>query len=117
MDGLTGCAPYGADREGLWHRFVCAVIALCPALLDDLDLTIVTGSATFYQRDIRRQTHPVDMSPRIEVVQCVKDEVKGCKPVNIEASFLDVGMVCFDGRLRPEFLGDFFGDLSESKEE
>lgn len=56
------------------------------------------------------------MSPRIEVVQCVEDEIKGCEPVDIKATFLDVGMVCFDGRLRPELLSDFFCDLSDVKE-
>jgi hypothetical protein len=81
-------------------------------LLDDLDLPVEPGSATFYQWDIGRQTHPVDMSPRIKVIQRIENNVECFEPRDIEPSMLDILVVGFDLDIGIELASRRFRNLS-----
>jgi len=108
MDGLRGCASDGAYGEGLGRGFRRAVVAFGFAPLDNLDLSIEAGRATLDQRHIGGKAHPVDMSPRIEVVQRIEDEAEALEPRDVELAILDVVVVRNDADVGIELAGRLF---------
>lgn len=76
VNGFGGSISDGATGKRLLMRFGLTIVAFGFALADDGDLTQISCGATFYQRNVGGQTHPVDMRPSGAVVQCVHHEVK-----------------------------------------
>lgn len=84
-----------------------------PHLLNDLDLAVEPCGAALYQRHIRCQTHPVDMAPRVQVIQRIKDDTETREPVDVELAVLDVGMVGLQLRAGLELARNLLRDLIE----
>lgn len=80
-------------------------------LLDDLHLPVEARGAALDQRDVGGQTHAVDMAARIEVVECVEDDVEALEPRDVELRVLDVVVVRCDLGRRVEFAGGLLRDL------
>jgi hypothetical protein len=55
------------------------------------------------------------MSPRIEVVQRVEDDVEGLEPRDIESRIFDVVVVCFNLDIGIELASRLFRDLSHNQ--
>lgn len=59
-------------------------------------MAIEASRATLDQRNIGSQAHLVDMSPRIQVIQRIENDLEGPKPRHIELRIFDVVMVRLD---------------------
>ena len=70
--------------------------------LDNLNLAVEASGATLNQRDIGRETHLVDMSPRVQIVQRIEYDLKRLEPCNVELGVLDVVMVRLNLDVRVE---------------
>lgn len=112
MNRLARCASDRTDGITLRCFLWSAVIACCEAFLDDLNLSIEACGTALYQRDIRSQTHLVDMSPSIQVIKSVEYHGKASKPVHIELGVLDVGMMSLELHARVELMCCFLSHLS-----
>lgn len=64
-------------------------------LLNHLDLAVEPGRPAFNQWYIGGQTHAIDMTPSIKIVQRIEDYVKPRKPVHVELAVLDIGVIRF----------------------
>lgn len=62
-------------------------------LLDDLNLPIEPCSPTLDKRNIGSQTHPVDMSPRIQIIESIEHNIKSLEPFDVKVQIFDVRMV------------------------
>ena len=82
-------------------------------LSDDLYLPVEASCSALYQGHIRGQTHLVDMSSCIEIIQRIEHQIKALKPFYIETGVLNVRVMRFELDLRIEFRGGIFGDLVE----
>lgn len=111
MDRLTWRTSDGANWEGLGCFLWCAIITGRNAFLDNLNLTIESCRTTFDQRNICSNTHLVDMSPGIQIVQSIEDHCKALEPIDIELRILDVGMMCLQLHIRVEPVCSIFGNL------
>ena len=80
-------------------------------LFDDLHLAVETSCSTLNQRHVGRQTHPVDMAPRIQVIQSIEHYVKCRKPIHVELAILDIGMIRFQFCVGLEFVGHILRNL------
>ena len=96
VNRLAGSAANSADGEGLWRLLRGTVVASRDTLLDDLNLTIEPGCSALHQWYICRQTQLVHVSPRIQVIQRIEDDLEAAEPWNIELDIFDVGVVCDD---------------------
>ena len=65
-------------------------------LLDNLNLPVESRCAALDQWDVSRQAHPVDMSPRIEIVERVEYQNEGFEPVDIKLRVFYVCVMCLD---------------------
>lgn len=54
------------------------------------------------------------MSPRIEIVQCIEDDVETLKPFDVELRVFDIGMISLKLDVRVELRGALFGNLENS---
>lgn len=128
MYRLAGSTPYCTDRKGLWDLLGIAVIAFgktlttvslrifhqtafVPYLFYNLHLAIKPRGATFDQRNIRRQTHPINMSSRFKIIEGVENDVEFAKPLNVELAIFDVRMMRFEFCRRLEFARYFLRNL------
>jgi hypothetical protein len=75
-------------------------------------LAIEASSATLNQRNIGCEAHPVDMSARIQIVQCIEDEAESLEPRDVELAILDVVVVGYDADVGVELAGRLFRNLS-----
>ena len=71
-------------------------------LLDDLHLPIEASCPTLDQGHIRGQTHLVDMSSCIEIIQRIEHQIKAFKPFYIETRIFNVRVVRFELDVRIE---------------
>ena len=118
-----------ADREAFRNLLRIAIVAFgftlslsignLPAvpgstyLFDDLYLPVKASCSTLDQGHIRGQTHLVDMSSCIEIVQRIEHQIKALKPFDIETRVFNVRMVRFELDMRVELRGGIFGDLTQ----
>lgn len=82
--------------------------------LDNLNLAVKASGATLNQRDIGRETHLVNMSPRVQIVQRIEDEAEALEPGDTELAILDVVVVRYDADVGVELAGRLFRNLSGS---
>lgn len=82
---------------------------------DDLNLAVETSSTTFNERDVGSQTHSVDVSSRIEVVQRIEDNLKSLEPRNVESWIFDVVVVCLNLDVGVELARRLFRHLLRSQ--
>lgn len=111
MNWLARRAADCADRERLGRFLGAAIITSSDSLLDDLHLSVETGSATLDQRDVGGKTHLVHVAPGIQVVQCVEYHLELLEPGDIELGILDIGMVRNDLNIGIELPSGLLGDL------
>lgn len=111
MDGLAGRASNGADGKCFGNLLCVAIITLALALDDDLNLPVETRRATFDQRNVGRKAHFVDMSSRLQIVQCVEHQVESSEPLNVEVRIFDIGMMRFHLYVWIELGGALLRDL------
>lgn len=78
---------------------------------DDLDLAVEACGAALDQGHVGRETHLVDMSPRIQIVQRIEDQAEALKPRDVELAILDVVVVRCDAHVRVEPAGRLFRNL------
>ena len=97
MYRLTGRTSDCADGKRLRDFFRIAVVAFCPALLDNLDLAIEAHRTTLDQGHVGCEAHLVDVAAGIEVVEGIEDEREGLKPFDIELGIFDIGMLGGEG--------------------
>lgn len=83
-------------------------------LLDDLNLPIEPRSPALNQRDISSQTHLVDMSPRIQVIQRIEHHIEGLEPLDVEGWILDIRMMRLQLDVGVEFARCFLRNLRDS---
>ena len=84
MHRLRRRAP---DRtDGVHHALGLgeALLARRFSFPDTEHLPQKSGSARLDERFIRRQTHPIDMSSGIDVIQSIYDRIEASKPVDLE---------------------------------
>jgi hypothetical protein len=62
-------------------------------LRNDLDLPIEASCSTLDQGHASCKTHPVDMTPSRQVVECIEHDVKLLEPTNVELAVHDVRMI------------------------
>lgn len=84
--------------------------------LDDLNLSIETSRSTFYQRHVSRKAHFVDMSPGVQIIQRIEDNIETLKKVEVEVGVLDVCVMRFELYVRIECCGTLFGYLTTKSE-
>lgn len=111
MDGLAWCTSYGTHGERLGGFLCDAVITLRARPLDDRDLPLEAGSAALDERHVSRQTHLVDVAPRLEVVERIEDNVEGFEEVDVELRIFYVGMMRLQLDVWVEFAGRLLRDL------
>lgn len=80
-------------------------------LLDNLHLSVEPCCSALNQRHIGSQAHSINMSPGVEVVKRIENDIEGRKPVHIELSVLDVCMVRFQLCTRLKLMSHFLGNL------
>lgn len=80
-------------------------------LFYDLHLTIKSRSSAFNQRHASRQTHPIHITPCVEIVQSIEHQIKATKPVDVKLTVLDVGMIRFQLRARLKLVCHFLRNL------
>lgn len=81
-------------------------------LFDNLNLPIEPCSPTLDKRNISSQTHPIDMSPRIQIIEGVEHNVESLEPFDVKVQILDVCMVGLQLNVWIEFPSGFLRDLS-----
>lgn len=111
MYWLTWGTPDSTDRKGFWRLFCVTIVTFALALNDDLDLTIEAGSAALDQWDVGRQTHFIDVTSGIDIVERIEDELEAGKPIYIELRIFDIGLMCLQLDVGVEFAGTFLCDL------
>ncbi len=104
MNRLTWRASDGANGEALWCLLWSTIIACGHALLDNLNLAVETSCTALDQRNISGQTHLVDMSSGIQVIQRIEDHCELLEPGHVELRVLDVGMVSLQLHLGVELV-------------
>lgn len=55
------------------------------------------------------------MTPGVEVVQSIEDQIEAGEPVDVELRILDIDVMCFKLDLWVESTGALFGDLRSSQ--
>lgn len=55
------------------------------------------------------------MTPGIQVVQGIEDQIEAGEPIDVELRILDIGVMCFKLDLWIESTGTLFGDLRSSQ--
>lgn len=72
----------GATGKRFLSLFWCALVALCLSFFDQFHLTVIARCATLDERNIRRQTHSIDMIASLTIVQCIQNEFEFFKEAN-----------------------------------
>ena len=111
MDGLARGAANRAHWKRLGRLLGRAVVAGGDALLDNLGLAVEARRAALDQRHIGRQAHAIDVSPCIEIVERVEDNLEVAEPRNVELGVFDVAVVRDDFDVRIESAGSFRRNL------
>ena len=88
-------ASDGADWEAFWCLFLVTVVAFGGVLADRLDLAFEARCPTFYEKHIRQQTHAIDVTSGIQVIERVEDEVEGLEPSDVKVRLANVCMMSF----------------------
>ena len=111
MYRLTWSTSYGADGKALGRLLWCAVVAFGPPFLDDLYLAIEASRAAFDERNVCQKTHPVDMTPSIEVIERIEYDVEILKPGEAKLRIFYVRMMRLELHFRIESCSRLFSDL------
>lgn len=111
VNRLARRASDGADGEGFGRLLGRAVVACRHALFDDLNLAVEASCSAFNQGHICGEAHFIDMSSRLQIIQCIEYNAKLSKPCNGKVVIFNVGMMGDDFDIWIELFGSFLCDL------
>ena len=90
-----------------------ALVARRFSFPDAEDLPQESSGTSLDERFVRRQTHPIDMSSGIDVIQSIYDRIEASKPVDLEQGVSDdVAVDRFDLYIRVKSLDGFSSNNS-----
>ena len=90
MNGCRRSTSNCAYGVRLWRRFDLAVVAFERVLDDDLHVTAVPSGSTLDQWGVSSETHLINVSSRVDVVQCAKNDIKRLEPFDVVLWIFDV---------------------------
>jgi hypothetical protein len=76
-------------------------------------LPVEASGATLDQRNIGREAHLVNMSPRIQIIQRIENKAETLEPRDVELAILDVVVVRYDVDVGVELASRLFRNLSD----